>query len=159
MTPSIPQDPKAQPRNVWQAASPLLAQGAFIPGTMSACLPRPIPFTTAVKIHSIAESRFHPNREILAHPFFTTRFSPSLTTISWLRHACCQRPKAGWFGVDPDARRIGPRLVAAFRRCRGRRKFLSGSPPVFCGGFTRKSAACAALTQLSRKSNLALHKP
>jgi hypothetical protein len=42
-----------------------------------------------VRIHSITEYRFHPNREIAAHPFFTTRFRPSVTTISRFRHASC----------------------------------------------------------------------
>jgi hypothetical protein len=63
-------------------------------------------------------------------------------------------------GVDPDACRIGPRLVTAFPAASSpeANSFLRKSP-VFRGIFAREAAACAALTQFSRESNLALHKP
>jgi hypothetical protein len=98
-----------------------------------------------VRIHSNAESRFHPNREILHNPLFPER-DDDLPVSARLLH--CN--EGGWFGVDPDARRIGPRLVAAFRRRRGPwQLFFLRKSLVFRGILAREAAACAALTNFS----------
>jgi len=60
-------------------------------------------------------------------------------------------------GVDPDARRIGPRSFSAFRRARGLNQIFTHTFwPGIHGVFSRWAAARKAITRFSRGAPQAL---
>ncbi len=98
-------------------------------------------------IHKNTESGLHKNRENLTHPFFTTCFFPGVTLIHEFRHAACTCGTSVGC-VDPDACRIGPRLVTASRRHRVLKTkcFTSFNDRATCSAPGRQQPCCAHQT-------------